>query len=107
MRLRQIPQYDDFERLERDLRALAADAPGASSRRGRGHLGGAALPTRDGDAATADPRRRAPSLRVALVGRAAADEADLVTCAYAMDVSDGPERELGVRSPPRTRASRR
>jgi E3 ubiquitin-protein ligase MUL1 len=93
VRLRQIPQYDDFERLERDLRALAADAPGASSRRGRGHLGGAALATRDGDAATG---RRAPSLRVALVGRAAADEADLVTCAYAvMDASGGHERERG------------
>ena len=97
MRLRQIPQYDDFERLERDLRALAADAPGASSRRGRGHLGGAALPTRDGDAATGQPASaRAPSLRVALVGRAAADEADLVTCAYAvMDASGEHERELG------------
>lgn len=97
MRLRQIPQYDDFERLERDLRALAADAPGASSRRGRGHLGGAALETRDGDAATGQPASaRAPSLRVALVGRAAADEADLVTCAYAvMDASGEPERELG------------
>jgi hypothetical protein len=93
VRLRQIPQYDDFERLERDLRALAADAPGASSRRGRGHLGGAALATRDGDAATG---QRAPSLRVALVGRAAADEADLVTCAYAvMDASGGHERERG------------
>ena len=38
VRLRQIPQYDDFARLERDLRALAADAPGESSRRGPGRV---------------------------------------------------------------------
>ena len=92
VRLRQIPQYDDFARLERDLRALAADAPGESSRRGR----------RDKDDAATRERAsaRAPSLRVALVGRAAADEDDLVTCAHAVVEKSG-ERERGVRVPAR------
>ena len=92
VRLRQIPQYDDFARLERDLRALAADAPGESSRRGR----------RDKDDAATRERAsaRAPSLRVALVGRAAADEDDLVTCAHGVVEKSG-ERERGVRVPAR------
>ena len=83
VRLRQIPQYDDFARLERDLRALAADAPGESSRRGPGRPAGAAL-ARKFDKDGSATRERAPSLRVALVGRAAADEDDLVTCAHAV-----------------------
>ena len=103
MRLRKIPQYDDFARLERDLRALAADAPGESSRRGPGRAdgGGAALEDgRDDDAAfreCAGERRRTPSLRVALVGRAAADDDDLVTCAHAvMENGGGHDRENDV-----------
>ena len=96
MRLREIPQYDDFARLERDLRALAAASkPGESSRRGPGRAdGGAAL--EDGlndDAAFRELRetvnRRTPSLRVALVGRAAADDDDLVTCAHAVMENGG------------------
>jgi len=96
VRLREIPQYDDFARLERDLRALAAaSGPGESSRRGPGRAdGGAAL--EDGlndDAAFRELRetvnRRTPSLRVALVGRAAADDEDLVTCAHAVMENGG------------------
>lgn len=104
MRLREIPQYDDFARLERDLRALAAaSGPGESSRRGPGRAdGGAAL--EDGlndDAAFRELReavnRRTPSLRVALVGRAAADDDDLVTCAHAvMENGGGHDRENDV-----------
>lgn len=98
MRLRKIPQYDDFARLERDLRALAADAPGESSWRTDG---GAALEDGRDDAAflrkRAGERRRTPSLRVALVGRAAADDDDLVTCAHAvMENGGGHDRENDV-----------
>ena len=101
MRLREIPQYDDFARLERDLRALAAaSGPGESSRRGPGRAdGGAALEDGRDDAAFRERavNRRTPSLRVALVGRAAADDDDLVTCAHAvMENGGGHDRENDV-----------
>ena len=101
MRLREIPQYDDFARLERDLRALAAaSGPGESSRRGPGRAdGGAALEDGRDDAAFRERavNRRTPSLRVALVGRAAADDDDLVTCAHAvMENGGGHDRESDV-----------
>ena len=101
MRLREIPQYDDFARLERDLRALAAaSGPGESSRRGPGRAdGGAALEDGRDDAAFRERavNRRTPSLRVALVGRSAADDDDLVTCAHAvMENGGGHDRENDV-----------
>jgi hypothetical protein len=101
VRLREIPQYDDFARLERDLRALAAaSGPGESSRRGPGRAdGGAALEDGRDDAAFRERavNRRTPSLRVALVGRAAADDDDLVTCAHAvMENGGGHDRENDV-----------
>ena len=85
-----------FARWPRTRPASRPDA-GPAARDG----GGAALEDgRDDDAAfreRAGERRRTPSLRVALVGRAAADDDDLVTCAHAvMENGGGHDRENDV-----------
>ena len=103
VRLRRFPSTTTSRVSSVTFGALAADAPGESSRRGPGRAdgGGAALEDgRDDDAAfreRAGERRRTPSLRVALAGRAAADDDDLVTCAHAvMENGGGHDRENDV-----------
>ena len=94
--MKQIPRYDDFARLERDLRALARDD---ETRRDLSSPKTASRAEPD-EASDARKKPRIPCLHVALVGVAAADDDDLVMCDRASSDIVGDARE---RAAPRVR----
>lgn len=77
-RLKQIPTYDDFVRLEKDLRKHKGGVDG----RARQDLGSDGTLHKK-ETSASQQNKRARTMRVALVGFAGAEESDLVMCEHA------------------------